>query len=255
MRRLFAASPLIALALVITGASCGPQVQWSSVGSGGSGSFHECTADTQCDDTNPCTTDTCDTDHACRFTALDGAPASQQTLGDCITTTCVEGVATDVPNDADVGDDGEDCTVDSCQAGVPSHVPKPAGTPCTAAGSPGSCGPQGMCLAGDCFNPASCPPPGPCEVASCDPATAACAFAPVPDGTPTPGAPQTAGDCQMHVCFPGMDTNVDDDADVGDDGNPCTVDGCMDGGPFNVPVPAGTPCGANMLCNSIGQCM
>jgi plastocyanin len=83
-----------------------------------------------------------------------GTPASAgaQIPGDCQTLMCdASGNATPSIDDADVPDDGLDCTIGSCSDGMPDSAPAPTGTPCgDAAGS--MCDGEGSCLGATCFN-------------------------------------------------------------------------------------------------------
>lgn len=72
---------------------------------------------------------------------MPGSIVTAQTPGDCLRNVCdARGGVVAEPDDTDVPDDGEECTVDACAGGVPSHAPAANGTPCT----------QGTCLQGQC---------------------------------------------------------------------------------------------------------
>jgi cysteine-rich repeat protein len=93
-----------------------------------------------------------------------------------------------------------------------------------------------------------------CQTPICD--GGACAFDYEPAGTPL--ASQSDGDCQLAVCDGmGMTATEDDDADIFDDGNDCTVDGCASGSPTNTPSPEGTACtdGGGVVCDGAGACV
>jgi hypothetical protein len=102
-----------------------------------------------------------------------------------------------------------------------------------------------------CTAPSDCPPPaGECWKAEC--VDGGCGAAPVAAGTPVFG--QVAGDCKKKVCDGnGGTTDQNDDADVNDDSNACTLDGCSNGNPTHVPR-TGQTCPVG-LCNSSGQCV
>lgn len=78
--------------------------------------------------------------------APSGTPTSSQSGGDCQLNVC-DGVGDpeNVPDDGDLPDDGNQCTVDSCVAGVPSFDFEPAGTPCAQNGG-ASCDGIGNCI-------------------------------------------------------------------------------------------------------------
>ncbi len=84
-----------------------------------------------------------------------------------------------------------------------------------------------------------------------------------------PNRDQTAGDCQQRVCDGAGDAeSVSDDADVPDDGQDCTEDGCQDGTPTHDPAagacdedggavcadPAGPKAGTCVECNVDADC-
>jgi hypothetical protein len=69
-------------------------------------------------------------------------------------------------------------------------------------------------------------------------------------------ADQIPGDCQLAVCDgTGTTTNVPDDADLPDDDNPCTSDGCYEGTATHGPAPDGTQCGPGACCDGMGSCV
>ncbi|MBM4397526.1 MAG: hypothetical protein FJ087_17800 [Deltaproteobacteria bacterium] len=102
-----------------------------------------------------CTFRTCD-DGACgTANVAPGAPATQQTAGDCKVVNCDgDGAAVaPVPEPADVPDDANPCTEDLCTAGAPSNDPVAAGTGCGEPGGP-VCDGEGACV--ECLD-APCP--------------------------------------------------------------------------------------------------
>lgn len=73
--------------------------------------------------------------------------------------------------------------------------------------------------------------------------------------------PQTVGDCVVAVCNGDAPILIGDFSDVPiDDGNPCTDDVCVPGGPFGLPKVehskkvAGAACNDGGVCNSSGFC-
>lgn len=102
----------------------------------------------------------------------DGGPAATQTLGDCATYVCMGGETSLQLDDTDVLDDGTECTVDSCNAGIPAAEPAALGTACTNGGGT-VCDGAGTCVEcngdGDCLDP-SAPL---CFDGACVPATCA----------------------------------------------------------------------------------
>jgi Cys-rich repeat protein len=76
--------------------------------------------------------------------------------------------------------------------------------------------------------------------------------------TGTAIAAQTKGDCQKLVCDgAGNTTSQADDADLPDDKNDCTTDGCAAGKPTTTNKPKTTACtsGGGAHCNDVGQCV
>ncbi len=185
----------------------------------------------QCDDDDPCTTDTC---------------------GECTGTQCLgQGRCTHGPADGEGPDDFDDCTVDLCQAGEPVHDPAPAGTTCSSGGN--VCNGSGQCV--DCMIDDDCEGTSvpTCFVPACD--NGSCSSAPAPAGT-TPPDTDSIGDCHAPVCSgTGSSTNTVDDTDVYDDGNACTIDICTDGVSSYTFAAAGTSCGASgETCSDNGLC-
>lgn len=121
----------------------------------------------------------------------------------------------------------------------------------------GSNGAGGMAGAGggvpQCDPNSPCNDGNPCTSDVCNMGT--CEFTAL-NGVPTPGYMGTAGDCANHSCLNGVDTLVNDDQDVPNDNNECTIDTCGAGQPTFVPFPTGTACNAAMgaVCNASSQC-
>lgn len=152
-----------------------------------------------CDDSDPCTDDTCDPDVGCVHAANDlpcgdGGPCKAE--GACIEGTCVL-------SDEDVDcDDGNPCTIDLCDAGSGCiHLPDAAltcddGDPCTLGDA---------CQGGACVGEeaAPCDDGNTCTVDACE-AGAGCVH-----------EPSTGDAC----CTEGVS--------ICDDGDACTVDECI----------------------------
>ncbi|MFT3766074.1 MAG: delta-60 repeat domain-containing protein [Minicystis sp.] len=105
----------------------------------------------------------------------------------------------------------------------------------------------------ECETASDCPDPGNvCVLRTC--AGGACGTADAPMGTPL--LAQAAGDCKATVCDgAGSTATANDDTDVPDDGNPCTIDACAGGTPSNTPAAAGAVCGAGQICDGNGACV
>ena len=181
-----------------------------------------------------------------------GTPVSTQTLGDCENVVCDgHGDTATVIDAADVPDDENPCTVDSCDAGVPTHANADAGTPC---GASGACDGSGHCVG--CTFPTDCPGvDDECKTRTC--ISNACGF----DFTPASSAlaNQTANDCKVRTCDgSGHLLILSDDSDVPlDDGDQCTAPGCDDKTPVFVPAAVDTTCtqDGGSYCDGAGQCV
>ncbi len=120
---------------------------------------------TTCDDANPCTADACAKATGCSHAAKAG-PCSDGSLcteGDsCSGGACLPGAVT-------VCDDGEDCTMDDCDAALGCVTMPIAGT-CTDANP---CTQEDLCQSGKCASGAAtlCDDGNACTLDSCAPAT------------------------------------------------------------------------------------
>jgi len=198
-----------------------------------------------CDDTNPCTADTCD--GVCAHTALpDGSSCQPESLcgggSACVAGVCGSPGAQDC-------DDGDPCTTDLCdvQAGC-LHVAAADGTSC-ADGNPCNggemCG-TGLCTAGI---PLRCDDGNPCTAGTCDPAQG-CVQTLVADGTSCDDGDACNGlaQCSQGACTPRPSAACDD-------GNPCTADTCdAIAGCRHINLPPGTTCADADACNGAEQC-
>jgi hypothetical protein len=198
-----------------------------------------------------CETRTCTSGQCGTGFVASGTPLATQPAGDCREMQCngVGGILLTV-NDADVPNDGNECTDDACVAGSPVSTAAPAGSPCSG---DRVCDGEGQCVS--CVDPSTCPQSSDaCLTATCT--SGSCGLAPAPAGTIANN--QILGDCQVIECDgAGGRVISDDDTDVPVDDNDCTIDGCTSGAPVHVPAPAGTPCfdfpGA--VCDGLGSCV
>jgi cysteine-rich repeat protein len=90
----------------------------------GAGQCVGCTEASQCGAPTECATPSCGSDEVCgsEFTAAGTALVAGQTAGDCRELRCDgHGDKSSAIDDSDF-DDGDACTDDSCDGGVPSHV-------------------------------------------------------------------------------------------------------------------------------------
>ncbi|MBX7081387.1 MAG: hypothetical protein K1X88_19455 [Nannocystaceae bacterium] len=222
----------------------------------GNGACSECISPDDCDQfpvDDDCQMRTCEANTCGQvFTDAD-TEIGMQVPADCHVVVC-DGAGGTVANvdDADVPDDGLECTVDSCDAGVPSNDPVPAGTPCLA----GLCDGQGGCVG--CLDPGDCGGVDTfCRTYTCT--DGECGVDDTPDGTPLPAADQTDHDCQQLQCDGnGNIVAVPDDTDVPvDDGNDCTDEVCNGGNPDHPDLPIDTDCSSNggQVCDGAGTCV
>jgi hypothetical protein len=176
-----------------------------------------CTAGTplNCNDNNPCTTDTCDPVTGCQHTPITNGTAC--TDGNvcngaeiCQAGTCTAGTPLNC-------NDNNPCTTDTCDRATGcQHTPVTNGTACDDGNA---CTRADSCQGGACVgtNPIACAAEDECHApGTCDPATGACTTPAQPDGT---------------AC---------------DDGNACTQRDACQGG-----VCTGTP---PVTCTALDQC-
>ena len=182
-----------------------------------------------------------------------GTATGSQVPGDCQRSVCDgAGNITSVIDNSDLPVDGNQCTNDVCNNGVPSNPASPINTTCTQSGGT-FCNGIGACV--QCNSATECPgSDGECRQRTCLAYT--CGFSYAPAGTVT--AAQTAGDCQRRVCDgAGNIASIADNSDVPVDGNQCTNDVCNTGVPSNPASPVNTPCAQNggNVCNGFGACV
>lgn len=195
-----------------------------------------------CDDGNPCTTDSCGSQgcaHAANTFACDDGDGC--TTGD----VCSQGVCLG-PTPLSC-DDANPCTVDSCTAQGCTQTTQADGTSC----------PLGICVGGNCSAgcfidggvvPTSSPNPlNACQV--CSPAQNTGAYTPRANGTVCDdgNACTAQASCTFGTCGGGAPINCDDQ-------NPCTHDSCDPAtGCFHTQAANGLPCNSGLFCNS-GSC-
>jgi hypothetical protein len=104
-------------------------------------------------------------------------------------------------------------------------------------------------------DPVSCPAPmEECKVAVCGP-TGLCGVENTPYGDPA--KTQTDGDCKLNICKSGVSVSQDDDTDIDDDHQTCTIDGCSAGMVLHDPNTQGTACteDGGSVCDADGHCV
>jgi hypothetical protein len=128
--------------------NCGTCPPGQTCGGGGvanqCGTTPQCTQASDCGTSTECVTYTC-TNGVCgaTFTAA-GTPVTNQTAGDCRQNVCNgSGAIVSAIDNTDLPlDDGNPCTQQVCNAGVPSYPNSPPGTPCPG----GMCNGAGVCV-------------------------------------------------------------------------------------------------------------
>ncbi|MEP7123790.1 MAG: hypothetical protein ABJE95_22870 [Byssovorax sp.] len=132
--------------------------------SGGTGGAPECMLGDPCADMNPCTADSCDQGKCAHAPVPDGPTKdAPNTPKDCLAPVCVGGALMQIPDGADLPDDGNNCTKDICTNGVPSNPPEDASVKC---GPSQVCDGSGTCVG--CVMSNQCNDPGLCKSATCD---------------------------------------------------------------------------------------
>ncbi|RMH41246.1 MAG: carboxypeptidase regulatory-like domain-containing protein [Deltaproteobacteria bacterium] len=179
-----------------------------------------CTLDSDCDDGNPCTTDTCGPSLLCENTPVADGTACDDGLFCTVGDACTGGAcAGGSPRDCSALDDP--CNRGSCSESADACVQTP-----TNEGGP--CDDGLFCTVGDACSSGACtgsprdcsPVAGACQAASCDEAGDACVATNLPDGTACDVAFCTVGQtCSGGVCGGGAPRPCSD-------GNACTSDAC-----------------------------
>ena len=209
----------------------------------------------ECDDGINCTID-----DACDATAVcAGAPVVCPDDGEsCTVESCQENDGTcrttTLNNGSSCLDDGNQCTYDRCQGGVCTHTVKLAaacsdGDLCTQGDA---CDSQARCVG----TPKNCPDDGNiCTDNFCDPATGQCAMTRHDDRRPC----EDYNGCTLNDgCRNGECTGDRKDCN---DGDPCTFDNCIDGPVGECDHPPvlgacedGDLCTRGETCNALGIC-
>ena len=215
----------------------------------GAGHCVACVRNSDCGVDTLCQTHACDAGHTCRVGNIQaGAPVGLQLAGDCHVQQCDGfGSVTSIPDDTDLPDDNNPCTVDVCTNGAISHTSVASGTSC---GGSSICDGAGHCV--QCVNNSDCGTDTACQTHVCG-ADHICAVVNVAVGTQV--GTQVTGDCSVTQCDGnGAVATVASSTDVVDDGNPCTDDVCNGQTPAHPAKAAGVSCGASSVCDGQGNC-
>jgi hypothetical protein len=196
----------------------------SSTTTQGSGGMSECTKDSECDDGNVCTKDTCNAGHKCAH----------------------------INDDSVVPKPSDPCNTYTCKAGVQSQQTF-VGQPCGP--DPLKCNQDGLCAG--CKNASQCPTED-CRSYTCD-AQEICQHQDLPQFMALPASKQQEGDCRVLQCDgSGAVVSAVDVNDTPPDPNDCTKGGCgITGDPAYTYLPYKASCasGSGTFCDGSGQCI
>ena len=200
------------------GGSAGSSAGTGGAGGGGAGAS-SCAGPEDCDDSDPCTVDSCNADLECE-SAPKCAPGEVCCAGAC--GQCCG---------ADDCDDMVACTDDTCFAGFCSHVPNDGvcadGEYCSVA--------SGCLTREECIKDEDCDDSDPCTTDRCDGGLCQRAFCDVEGGELCCQGLGCGTCCQDFQCS---------------DGDPCTSEACVLGS-CSDPAPI---CDAGQLCCNDGTC-
>lgn len=178
-----------------------------------------------------------------------------QTTGDCKQIQCDgSGGTTNVNLDSDTpADDGNQCTSETCNSGVPAHPLKATSTACSQNGG-SYCSSEGACV--ECLTAATCAGTDTeCQTRTCSVA-GSCGMSYQADNFITQA--QTVGDCQQVQCNgAGGTKSITLDTDIPSDNRQCTSDTCSIGVPSNTNSTLGTACteSGGTVCDGQGNCV
>jgi hypothetical protein len=235
------------------GGGGGPAASSSSTGviagTGGGGGSGACTSDAACNDSNPCTTDTCDlATSTCVTVPLPqggGGPGPEQVPGDCQVIVCdASGGVTFVGDGTDLpADDGTQCTAEVCINDQPTHDPAPAGSPCELGGL---CDGSGSCVEcvddGDCNGFDTCGGGGVMSQCGCTPLD--CQGAGATCGTVADGCGDLLG------CNDGAKNGTETDIDCGGGADGTCAENCANGNACVSEEDCADQCVDGVCCNS-----
>jgi hypothetical protein len=111
---------------------------FGGVDDGGGFPMPECGVPGDCGADRVCLAWSCVNQRCVAVALPNGTLLPRQTPGDCLDVVCDgAGDVTTVPNDADMPNDGNACTIDACRDGTPTSILAPQGT---------ACGPNGLMM-------------------------------------------------------------------------------------------------------------
>lgn len=213
-----------------------------------------CRQNSDCPVDNKCEIPICNSATGeCEVMLLDAPP--EQAEGDCQIFDCDNGEEVFTVDNTDVPDDGNECTIDTCENGVPTHTPRPGEPECGMNPNLDQfCNAAGKCVG--CDVAADCGTDTFCRTYSCD--NEVCNQTNQNEGDPLPAGQQMPNDCGRRECSNGNATTVFDTSDPASDSNECTNDVCMAvDNTTHPPESAGTTCTQNggNVCDGSGSCV
>lgn len=163
------------MALVLAATSCNLVLGIEEATPIDAESANACNSNSDCEDDNVCTKDSCD-QGTCLNKKLNGPAAEDlQKPGDCLELVCQAGKLGEIVAKLDAPSDGKDCTADQCnESGEATYLPLAIGTPCAEQGGK-VCDGAGQCVEctgdSDCAAPATCGGGGTASSCGCTPAS------------------------------------------------------------------------------------
>ncbi len=135
----------------------------SSSSSSGQVVIPECAIDSDCAPPTDCTSYSCKSGKCeVQIKPDDTEVTTGAAIGDCQKNVCKGGKPTVLPDDTDLVPDNDECTIESCSAGIKQTTAAPDGT---------QCGNGLSCLKGLCEgcnkDPGKCPAPTQCQIVTC----------------------------------------------------------------------------------------
>ena len=207
-----------------------------------------------CDDQNPCTSDSCDPKSGCTHTSIVGAceDGSFCTLNDvCVNDVCVPGSAKNC-------DDNNACTADNCDAKTGSCIHNNLTSPCSDGNA---CTAGDTCAGGSCLGvTANCDDSNLCTDDSCDPKIG-CLHAGNSKPCDDSNACTTGDVCVTFFSISGCAGNAINATVVCDDSNTCTTDTCTPSTGCTWTPKSGAicddynPCTQDDTCNANAVCV
>ncbi|SJM92816.1 DUF1566 domain-containing protein [Crenothrix polyspora] len=197
-----------------------------------------------CDDSNSCTTDSCDRVLGCVYTPVETGASCDDSNACTQSDVCSSGVCTG--STVTCSDDGNVCTTASCDPTLG----------CIQNNNTAACDDGNGCTVGDVCSGSlcqagahkSCNDNNTCTTDQCNPATGSCAYV---NNTVScsDGNDCTVSDvCTNGVCKPTSTLNCEDN-------NPCTAESCDPvAGCVHTPVATGTSCDDSNVCTQNDVC-